>query len=158
MCDLRDYYIVFNDLTFSELKFDDELLTEFFDFQAKVNLSDKIHGQMILYQFNSSGIPGGPIQYMANLRLVCSLDNNKHNLITNLVKTIIISGGTQIKPQDIINLFFNKKQLISYSTNTLPYEGICKEVEPSTAIVTTYLNNQFYLYLYSNLDALSLKN
>lgn len=158
MCDLRDYYIVFNDLTFSELKFDDELLTEFFDFQAKVNLSDEIHGQMILYQFNSSGIPGGPIQYMANLRLVCSLDNNKHNLTTNLVKTITILGGAQITPQELLNIFFNKKQLNSYSTNTLPFEGVCKNVEPSTAIVTTYSNNKFYLYLYPNLDAFTQKN
>lgn len=153
MCNLGNNYIIFDNLAFSELKFDDELLTEFFDFQSNVNLTDEIHGQMILYQFNSANIPGGPVQYMANLRLVCSLDKNNHNLITNLVKTITILGGTQIIPKDILNLFFNNKQLISYSTNTLPFEGLCKEVEPSTAIVTTYKKNKFYLYLYSNLDS-----
>jgi len=83
---------------------------------------------MILYQFNSSGIPGGPIQYMANLRLVCSLDNNNHNLTTNLVRTITILGGSQITPQELLNVFFNKKQLNSYSTNTLPFEGVCKKM------------------------------
>jgi len=152
MCDLGNHYIVFNNLTFSELKFDDELLTEFFDFQAKVDLSDEIHGQMILYQFNSTSVPGSPVQYMVNLRLVCSLDNNSHNLITNLVRTITISRSIEITPQDILNIFFNNKQLISYCTNTLPFEGVCKKVEPSTAIVTTYINNQLYLYLYPNLD------
>ena len=36
MCDLGDYYIVFNDLTFSDIKFDDELSTEIFDFEYKL--------------------------------------------------------------------------------------------------------------------------
>jgi hypothetical protein len=153
MCDLGNYYTFFNNLIFSELNFDDELLTYFFDFQATVNLNDVIHGKMILYQFNNDDIPGGPVQYMANLQLVCSLDNNKHNLITNLVRTITISGGTQIKPLDVLNTFYDKQQLISYNTNTLPFEGDCKKVEPSTAIVTTYINNQIYLYLYPNLDS-----
>ena len=151
MCDLSENYSIFDDLTFSTIKLDDELLTEFFDFQAKINLSDEIHGQMILYQFNSASIPGGPVQYMANLRLVCSLDNNRHNLTTNLVRTINISAGIQLTPQYILNEFYNK-HLISYSTNTLPFEGICKKVEPSTAVVTAFTKNKFYVYLYSNLD------
>ena len=152
MCDLGDYYIVFNDLTFSDIKFDDELSTEIFDFEYKLNSNDELHGQMILYKFNSENILGGNIQYMASLRLVCSLDKNIHNFTTNLVRTITISSGTQIKPKDILKKFYEKK-FISYSVNTLPFEGECQKVEPSTAIVTTYTNDKFYLYLYNNLDA-----